>query len=158
MGRVLLPEGFVRAARAMQRRGGKVVFTNGVFDLMHYGHVQYLQKARRLGDALFVAVNSDRSTRRLKGPDRPLVPYRDRSAILAALECVDYVTRFDTDTPQALIEKVRPDVLVKGADYKISDIIGASAVRAHGGRVRRIPLARGRSTSALIRRIRRSIR
>lgn len=155
MGRVATQAAFVRAARRIQRSGGRVVFTNGVFDLLHYGHVAYLQRARKLGDALFVAVNTDRSTRRLKGPTRPLVAQGDRMKTLAALAAVDYVTAFDEATPERLISTVRPDVLVKGADYRLRDIVGAAAVRSRGGRVARIPLLKGRSTSALVARIRR---
>jgi D-beta-D-heptose 7-phosphate kinase/D-beta-D-heptose 1-phosphate adenosyltransferase len=155
MGRVLAPTAFLRAARTVQRSGGRVVFTNGVFDLLHYGHVAYLERARRLGDALFVAVNTDRSTRLLKGATRPLVPQQDRLRTLAALGCVDFVTAFDEATPEALIAKVRPDVLVKGADYRLREIVGADAVRSWGGKVARVPLLKGRSTSALVARIRR---
>lgn len=155
MGRALVRTAFVRAARKVQRAGGRVVFTNGVFDLLHYGHVAYLERARKLGDALFVAVNTDRSTRRLKGPARPLVPQRDRMLTLAALGCVDFVTAFDEATPGALIDEVRPDVLVKGADYRLKEIVGADAVKARGGRVARIALLKGRSTSALVAKIRR---
>jgi rfaE bifunctional protein nucleotidyltransferase chain/domain len=155
MGRVVAPDAFVKAARRLQRGGGRVVFTNGVFDLLHYGHAAYLERARKLGDALFVAVNTDASTRRLKGPTRPLVPARDRTRLLAALASVDFVTTFGEDTPAGLIARVRPDVLVKGADYRPGAIVGADAVRARGGRVVRVPLLRGRSTSALIDRIRR---
>jgi len=156
MGQVVGPRTFVRAARELQQRGRLVVFTNGVFDLMHYGHVTYLARARRLGDALFVAVNSDRSTRRLKGRSRPLVPQDDRMRTLAALECVDFVAPFEEDTPARMIERVRPDVLAKGADYRRDQIVGAETVTAYGGKVARIPLLAGRSTSALIRRIRRA--
>ena len=156
MGRVLAGPAFVQMARRVQARDGRVVFTNGVFDLLHYGHVAYLQKARRLGDVLLVAVNSDRSVRRLKGPSRPLVPLHDRMRVLAALECVDAVTSFHEDTPVRLIERVRPDVLVKGADYRVSEIVGSATVKARGGRVVRINLSEGRSTSRLIDRIKRS--
>jgi len=155
MGRVLSRVAFVRAARKVQRGGGRVVFTNGVFDLLHYGHVAYLQRARKLGDALFVAVNTDRSTRCLKGPSRPLVTQSDRMRTLAALGCVDCVTAFDEATPEALIARVRPDVLVKGADYRLRSIVGADLVRSFGGRVARIPLLKGRSTSSLVAKIRR---
>lgn len=156
MGKVVSNEAFVRAARGMQRRGGRVVFTNGIFDILHYGHVSYLQKARRLGDMLLVAVNTDRSTRRLKGPSRPLVPAADRVRVLAALECVDFVTAFDTDTPEQLMKRVQPDVLVKGADYKLNEILGGKEVKARGGRVVRIPLSKGRSTTNLVKKIRKS--
>jgi D-beta-D-heptose 7-phosphate kinase/D-beta-D-heptose 1-phosphate adenosyltransferase len=153
MGRVVPAKAFVAAARRTQQSGGRVVFTNGVFDLLHYGHVAYLERARKLGDALFVAVNSDLSVRRLKGPSRPLVPARDRTRVLAALACVDFVTTFGDDTPARLIGRVRPDVLVKGADYRLDAIVGADEVRARGGRVVRVPLLPGRSTSALVGRI-----
>lgn len=156
MGRVVTADAFVRLARRVQARRGRVVFTNGVFDLLHYGHVTYLQKARKLGEALLVAVNSDRSVRRLKGPTRPLVSVTDRMHVLAALACVDAVTSFDEDTPERLIERVHPEVLVKGADYKTKEIVGAAAVKSRGGRVVRVPLLRGRSTSRLIARIKRS--
>jgi len=153
MDRVVTRAGLIRAARKAQRRGERVVFTNGVFDLLHYGHVAYLQKARRLGDALFVGVNSDASVRRLKGASRPLVPLSDRMHLLAALECVDLVTSFGEDTPQQLIEQVRPDILAKGADYRQKDIVGAPGVKARGGRVVRIQLSKGRSTSKLVEKI-----
>lgn len=155
MGCVVTPVAFARAARRLKRAGKRVVFTNGVFDLLHYGHVSYLQKARGLGDALFVGVNTDRSTRRLKGDGRPLNPLRDRMHVLAALACVDYVTFFDDSTPAALIIATYPDVLVKGADYKSHEIVGADVVRANGGRVARVPLLKGRSTTRLVQKIRR---
>ena len=155
MGRVVTPAVFMRAARRLKKAGKRVVFTNGVFDLLHFGHVSYLQKARRLGDALFVGINTDRSTRRLKGDGRPLNSLRDRMHVLAALECVDYVTFFDDATPAALIVATTPDVLVKGSDYRVHEIVGADVVRAHGGRVARVPLLKGRSTSKLVQKIRR---
>jgi D-beta-D-heptose 7-phosphate kinase/D-beta-D-heptose 1-phosphate adenosyltransferase len=154
MGRVVTPTAFTRAARQVNKAGRRVVFTNGVFDILHFGHVSYLQKARSLGDALFVGVNTDRSTRRLKGDGRPLNSLHDRMHVLAALECVDYVTSFDDDTPAALIIATAPGVLVKGADYKTREIVGADIVKANGGRVARVPLLKGRSTSRLVRKIR----
>ena len=156
MGKVVTPDAMVRHARRIQREGGLLVFTNGVFDLLHFGHVSYLQKAKQHGDALLIGVNSDRSTRRLKGRDRPLVTVADRMGTLAALACVDYVTHFDEDTPAELIRRIRPDVLAKGADYKVADIVGAKQVKAAGGKIARIRLLPGRSTSALERRIRRT--
>lgn len=156
MGRVLSSDAFVRAARREQAAGGRVVFTNGIFDLLHYGHVAYLQKARRLGDLLLIAVNTDRSARRLKGPSRPLVPLSDRMRVLAALECVSAVTSFNEDTPEQLIERVRPDVLVKGADYRENQIVGARSVKTRGGRVVRVRLSEGRSTTRLIAKIKQS--
>ena len=132
------------------------MFTNGVFDLLHVGHVSLLEAARAEGAALVVGVNSDASVRRLgKGGDRPMVPGTDRARVLAALGCVDCVVLFDADTPRALITALRPDVLVKGADYARDDIVGAAEVEAWGGRVVRVPLVSGYSTSELLARLRR---
>ena len=139
-----------RFARAIQERGGSVVFTNGVFDLLHVGHARYLQAARALGDALIVAINSDRSVRAIKGPGRPLTPEAERAELLLGLACVDAAVIFDEDTPHAIITAVQPDVLVKGADWSADAIIGRDVVEARGGRVVRIPLVEGRSTSGLI--------
>ncbi len=138
---------------AWRAAGRPVVFTNGVFDLLHAGHVEYLEAARALGGALVVGVNSDASVRRIKGAKRPLVPQEERAELLAALECVDLVVLFDEDTPQTLIEALGPDVLVKGADWEEAEIVGAEWVRARGGRVERIPLREGVSTTAIIRRV-----
>jgi rfaE bifunctional protein nucleotidyltransferase chain/domain len=151
---VLTQAALVAAVRRIQRGGGKVVFTNGCFDVLHVGHVRYLQAARALGDALVVGVNADASVRRLKGPGRPLTPQRERAEILAALGCVDFTTIFGADTPLRLIEAVRPDVLVKGGDWPVERIVGREAVEAAGGVVRAIPFVKGRSTTALIGRIR----
>jgi rfaE bifunctional protein nucleotidyltransferase chain/domain len=132
-----------------------LVFTNGVFDVLHRGHVTYLAQARSLGAALLVALNGDASARRLgKGPDRPVNPLEDRLAVIAALESVDAVTWFDEDTPQALIGACRPEVLVKGGDWPVERIAGASEVLARGGRVESIAFEHQRSTSALLKRIR----
>jgi len=128
----------------------KIVFTNGCFDLLHPGHIDYLQKARNLGDLLIVAINSDASVRLLKGENRPIYPLSNRMAMLAALECVDFVVPFDEETPLRLIQKIVPDVLVKGADYKAEDIVGYNIVNEHGGKVLTIPLLEGHSTSRLI--------
>ena len=142
---------FVQALRA----GGKtIVFTNGVFDLLHPGHVRYLADARRVGDALIVGVNSDRSVRAVKGPERPITPEAERAEILGALRSVDGVVIFDEDTPHAIISRLQPDVLVKGADWAADHIIGRDVVEARGGRVVRIPLAPGYSTTAILERIR----
>ena len=140
----------VAAARASRR---KVVLTNGCFDLLHVGHVQLLERAKSLGDVLVVALNSDRSMRVLKGPQRPIVAQRDRARLVAALAAVDYVTIFDQPTPQRLIERLQPDVLVKGADWGSTQIVGRDAVTRRGGQVVRIPLRRGYSTTHLIERI-----
>ena len=130
------------------------MFTNGVFDLLHPGHVRYLQDARHEGDALIVGVNSDRSVREIKGPERPLTPEAERAEVLAALACVDAVVIFDEADPQQIIDRLQPDVLVKGADWTADRIIGRQTVEARGGRTVRIPLAEGYSTSAIIKKIR----
>ena len=132
---------------------GAVVFTNGVFDVLHRGHVALLVAARGEGEALVVGLNSDASVRRIKGPERPLNRERDRAFVLGALACVDAVVLFDDDTPAALVAALQPDVLVKGADYAPDEIVGADVVTARGGRVVRIPLERGFSTSGLIARV-----
>ena len=142
-----------RLSRGMARRERRLVFTNGCFDLLHAGHVELLQRARRMGDALAVAVNSDASVRRLKGPGRPVVGEKERMAVLAALECVDFVVRFGEATPEAIIRAVRPRVLVKGGDWRPDRIVGSDIVRRDGGTVRVVPLRRGVSTSRLIERI-----
>jgi D-beta-D-heptose 7-phosphate kinase/D-beta-D-heptose 1-phosphate adenosyltransferase len=131
----------------------QTVFTNGCFDLLHVGHIRYLREARRLGDLLVVGINTDGSVRRLKGPSRPVQPEQDRAEILAGLACVDYVVSFDQDTPLGLIEGLKPDVLVKGADWPIDRIVGREVVEGSGGRVVTIPYVPGVSTSALIERI-----
>jgi len=138
----------------MPRQGQKrVVFTNGCFDLMHAGHVSYLRAARHQGDLLVVGLNSDRSVRTLKGPSRPIVGQDMRAQVLEALECVDYITLFDDPDPLRLITALKPDVLVKGADWEEAQIVGAREVRDSGGDVVRIPLVTGISTSEIIRRI-----
>jgi rfaE bifunctional protein nucleotidyltransferase chain/domain len=143
-------------AVAWRRRvPGPVVFTNGVFDVLHRGHVALLVAARAEGGALLVGLNSDASARRLKGPERPVNRERDRAYLLAALACVDAVVLFDEDTPAELIGALEPDVLVKGADYAPGDIVGADAVMARGGRVVRVPLQPGFSTTDLIARVKR---
>ena len=137
-------------AKILKHRGGKkVVFTNGCFDILHVGHVRLFKKARRLGDILVVAVNSDRSLKKLKGPKRPLVGEKKRAEILSALDCVDYVTVFGEDTPKETILVLKPDILVKGADYNLHKIVGHDQVR----KVVRFPLVKGISTTDLIRKI-----
>jgi D-beta-D-heptose 7-phosphate kinase/D-beta-D-heptose 1-phosphate adenosyltransferase len=141
-------------AEAVHAGGKKLVLTNGVFDLLHPGHVRYLQAARRLGDALVVAVNSDRSARALeKGPERPINLAEERAEILAALECVDATVIFDEETPYEMVRALQPDVLVKGADWAEGTIVGADIVEARGGTVARIPLAQGYSTTRIIEKI-----
>ena len=144
-----------RAVRRARARGARVVFTNGCFDLLHAGHVQLLEHAKRHGDLLVVGLNSDRSVRALKGRGRPLVPQRDRARCLAALASVDYVVIFNELTPQRVVTRLVPDVLIKGADWAAGEIVGAEAVRNAGGRVARIPLLKGYSTSRLLARLRR---
>ncbi len=134
----------------LKNEGKKIVMTNGCFDLLHIGHVRYLQKAKQQGDILVVGLNTDQSTQSLKGPNRPLIPEAERAEILAALACVDYVVLFDEPTPLRLIEHIRPHVLVKGGDWEPHRIVGAQTVEQSGGKVLSIPLTPGRSTSNLI--------
>ncbi|MEW6388111.1 MAG: D-glycero-beta-D-manno-heptose 1-phosphate adenylyltransferase [Thermodesulfobacteriota bacterium] len=141
--------------RQLQAHGQKVVFTNGCFDLLHLGHVRYLEQARSLGDALIVGVNTDASARRLKkGPGRPVNPEGDRAAVLAALACVDRVVLFAEDTPLELISALQPDVLVKGGDYRPEEIAGREVVLARGGRVQVLPFVPGYSSTGLLERLR----
>ena len=142
----------------LHRRGKKIVFTNGCFDLLHVGHARYLTQARRQGDVLVVGLNSDRSVRALKGETRPLIPQADRAEILAALEAVDYVTVFDEQTPLELIKLLAPDVLVKGGDWKVDQIVGAKEVRRCGGKVVVAPEVEGRSTRGIIAEVTRRFR
>lgn len=137
-------------AQKLRRQKKKIVFTNGVFDILHRGHVDYLKKAKSFGDILIVGLNSDSSVRKIKGPNRPINKQTDRAYILLALEAVDYVVIFSEETPKRLIEQIKPNVLVKGADYKISEIVGADFVKANGGSVRRVRLSKGRSTTGII--------
>ncbi len=139
---------------ALRAAGKTIVFTNGVFDLLHPGHVRYLQRARGLGDALIVGLNSDRSVRANKGPGRPITPEAERAEMLLALEAVDAVVVFDEDTPHEVISALQPDVLVKGADWGEHAIVGRDIVEARGGRVVRIPVEAGHSTSAIVEKIR----
>ena len=141
---------FVRDARAAGRR---IVFTNGVFDILHPGHLRYLQAARRHGDVLIVGLNSDASVRRNKGPSRPINPEQERAEVLEALECVDAVSIFDDETPAEIIRRVQPDVLVKGADWPADQIVGRDTVEARGGTVVLEPVEQGYSTTAIIERI-----
>jgi D-glycero-beta-D-manno-heptose 1-phosphate adenylyltransferase len=150
------PEDAAEFARAVQQQGGRVVFTNGVFDLLHPGHIRYLQQARALGDALIVAVNSDRSVRALaKGADRPINPQQERVEVVLALGSVDAAVIFDEDTPHAIISRVLPDILVKGADWGADAIVGRDVVEARGGRVVRIEIVGGYSTTDIIHEVRR---
>jgi len=150
VGRVLDTDEAVRWRSDRRAQGQSVVFTNGVFDLLHAGHVDLLERARALGDVLVVGLNTDASTRRLKGERRPLLPEADRARVLAALAVVDAVVLFDEDTPAELVRRLEPDVLVKGADYAEDAIVGKDTVEARGGRVVRLPLVEGRSTSKIV--------
>lgn len=139
-----------------QRRAGrKVVFTNGVYDLVHPGHVEYLEAAKWAGDVLIVAVNSDRSVRANKGPSRPILPEGERAELIAALRVVDAVVVFDAETPAEIIRRLQPDVLVKGADWAADAIVGRDTVEARGGRVLRIDLVHGYSTTGIVEKVRR---
>jgi len=153
-GRILSSDAAAKLAAGIRARGGKVVFTNGVFDLLHPGHIRYLQEARRLGDALIVGLNSDRSVRANKGAERPVTPEAERAEILAALSSVDAVAIFDEQIPAEIIQRIQPDILVKGADWGAANIVGRDTVEARGGRVVRMELSPGYSTTELIRKVR----
>ena len=139
--------------KAARKKGKKVVFTNGCFDIIHAGHVRYLKKARSLGDMLVVGLNSDSSVKAIKGDSRPIVPQNERAEVLSALSSVDRVVIFNESTPEKLIKAIRPDVLAKGADWAAKDIVGADIVRENGGKVSRITLVKGRSTTNIIKKI-----
>lgn len=151
--KILSPEKMLGERQRLRSAGVRIVFTNGVFDLLHVGHVRYLAAARALGDALVVAINSDRTVRELKGPDRPVFDQAERAEILAALRVVDYVVVFDDLSPRKLIATLLPDVLVKGGDYQIDQIHGREEVEAAGGKVISLPFVEGASTTTLIERM-----
>ena len=148
--KILSPDEMLGVRQRLRAASKQLVFTNGVFDLLHVGHVRYLAQARELGDALLVAINSDRTVRELKGPNRPIFDQAERAEILAALRHVDYVTVFDDVSPRSLITKLLPDVLVKGGDYQLDEIHGREEVEAAGGKVISLPFVDGASTTALI--------
>jgi D-beta-D-heptose 7-phosphate kinase/D-beta-D-heptose 1-phosphate adenosyltransferase len=152
--KILSPDEMLGERQRLRAAGRRLVFTNGVFDLLHVGHVRYLAQARELGDALLVAINSDKTVRELKGPRRPVFDECERAEILAALRHVDYVTVFDDVSPRRLIAKLLPDVLVKGGDYQLDEIHGREEVEAAGGKVISLPFVDGASTTALIERMR----
>jgi D-beta-D-heptose 7-phosphate kinase/D-beta-D-heptose 1-phosphate adenosyltransferase len=153
-GKVILSlEELLRVREALRAEGRRLVFTNGCFDILHVGHVRYLAEARRLGDALLVAINSDASVRALKGANRPVMNEAERAEILAALSSVDFVTVFDEESPRTLISEVLPDVLVKGGDYRPEEIHGREEVERAGGRVLSLPFVEGASTTGIIERI-----
>jgi rfaE bifunctional protein nucleotidyltransferase chain/domain len=143
----------IEIRQELKSLGKVVVFTNGVFDLLHRGHVQYLTQARELGDILIIGLNSDISARKIKGVGKPLVKQEDRAIVLAGLSAVDFICFFDEDTPQKIIQAVIPDLLVKGGDYQIHEIVGRDIVEKNGGKVITIPVIEGFSTTDLIRRI-----
>jgi rfaE bifunctional protein nucleotidyltransferase chain/domain len=151
--KVLSGDQMLGERQRLRAAGKRLVFTNGVFDLLHVGHVRYLIQARALGDALVVAINSDRTVRELKGPDRPIFNQAERAEILAALRCVDYVTVFDDISPRRLIARLLPDVLVKGGDYDLDQIHGREEVEAAGGKVISLPFVEGASTTTVVERI-----
>ena len=139
-----------RIITGLKARGERIVFTNGCFDIIHVGHVEYLSKAKDMGDVLVIGLNSDRSVKRLKGKDRPINREEDRSKVLSALYFVDYITIFNDETPDRLIRKIKPDILVKGGDWQMKDIAGASFVKSYGGKVATVPFVEGFSTTSLI--------
>ena len=150
----IIPRSEITAlVESLKAQTKKIVFTNGCFELLHAGHVRYLTEARAQGDCLIVGLNADRSVNQIKGPHRPLIPEDQRAEVLAALFCVSYVVLFEEPDPLTLIEAIKPDVLVKGADWSEDDIIGAGLVRSYGGRVFRVALVGGISTTEIIRRI-----
>lgn len=150
MGQVINTANIESAFKVIRNEGKKVVFTNGCFDLLHVGHVRYLNSAKKLGDILVVGLNSDQSVKKLKGPSRPIQNENDRAEILASLGSVDYVIVFDEETPLELIHQVKPDILTKGGDYKIETIVGSDYVLARGGKVQPLEFVDGKSTSLLV--------
>ena len=153
MSRVLSKAGAVAWREELGRQGKRVVFTNGVFDILHPGHVRYLTTARSHGDALIVAINSDRSVRAIKGPERPVNPEAERAEVITALACVDAAVVFDQDTPWEIINAIQPDVLVKGADWPADQIVGRDIVEARGGVVIRVKVEEGHSTTNVIKKV-----
>ena len=153
MEKVVSLPALARIRARLRRQGKRVVFTNGTFDIVHRGHVEYLSAARKMGDVLIVGLNSDSSIRRIKGPRRPINRGADRAAVLAALASVDYVCSFGEDTPYRMIRRLLPDVLVKGADWKKAAIVGSDVVEQNGGSVRTVRLTPGRSTTNVIERV-----
>jgi D-beta-D-heptose 7-phosphate kinase/D-beta-D-heptose 1-phosphate adenosyltransferase len=153
MEKVVELQQLVKIRKELKQKGLKVVFTNGCFDILHRGHVEYLRKAKQLGDVLIIGLNTDQSVRRVKGEKRPINCQEDRAAVLAALEAVDYVCFFPEETPAHIIEALIPDILVKGADWKLDEIVGRETVRRAGGKVARIEQVPGASTRGTIRKI-----
>lgn len=152
-GKLKTLEGMVQIRKQLRNQGKRLVFSNGCFDILHVGHVRYLNAARAMGDALVVALNNDRSVREIKGSGRPVIPEQERAEVLAALACVDYIFVFDEPTPQAAIDLLVPDVLVKGADWEMTEIVGRETVEKAGGVVQNISLVEGASSSRIISKI-----
>ena len=142
-----------RIANRFRKNQKKIVFTNGCFDILHAGHVEYLERAKKFGNILILGLNSDSSTRRLKGPGRPVNSEKDRARVLAGLASIDFITIFNEDTPAKLIRAIRPDFLVKGADWKVSSIAGSTDVLSWGGKVKRVRLLKGRSTTGILKKV-----
>lgn len=153
--KILSAPALKRKIAGLRRKRKKIVFTNGCFDILHYGHISYLQKAKKNNRVLVVGLNSDASVRKIKGRGRPISKQRERAAVLAALECVDFVTIFNQDTPYNLIKKIVPDVLIKGADWKNKGVVGADIVKENGGRVELVRYLPNYSTTKIIKKIKR---
>lgn len=153
MGAILPLKKLVSTVRRLRARGKKIAFTNGCFDILHVGHVRYLAEARKMGDLLILALNSDASVRQIKGEKRPLVPQQERAEVVASLAAVDYVTLFDEPTPLKLIEYLQPDCLVKGGDWQEEAVVGRDAVMSRGGKVHLIPVVEGASTTNIVEKI-----
>ncbi|MBX7230741.1 MAG: D-glycero-beta-D-manno-heptose 1-phosphate adenylyltransferase [Bdellovibrionales bacterium] len=153
MGHVLTLEQWQVKAKDIRKNRKHLVFTNGCFDILHVGHVRYLQQARQLGDLLMVGLNSDSSVKKLKGESRPVQCEEDRAEILSALQCVDFVILFDEETPLSLIQQIQPDILVKGGDWSVEKIVGSNFVLSRGGQVQSLPFHPGRSTSLILKKV-----
>lgn len=147
------PQELKKIISRLKKQGKKIAFTNGCFDILHYGHVSYLEKAKRLTDILVIAINSDSSMRRIKGKTRPILNLGDRMGIIAALECVDFITSFNQDTPREIIKLLKPDMLIKGGDWNRNEIVGKNVVESYGGKVKTIPYIKGQSTTKIINRL-----
>jgi len=152
-GKIKSPNALKAIISGLKKKAKKIAFTNGCFDILHYGHVKYLEDAKKSADYLIVAVNSDDSVKRLKGVKRPLCVLNDRMKVLSGLSSVDYIVSFNEDTPLEIIQYLKPDILIKGADYKIKDIVGNDIVRSYGGTVKRVEYLKGLSVTSLIKKI-----
>lgn len=148
--KIFSKDNFLKKLSSIRKSRKKIVFTNGCFDILHLGHINYLKKARKLGDILVVGINTDSSVKKIKGPKRPLNKLKDRAGVLSGLWCVDYIVPFSENTPKLLIEAIRPDILAKGADWAKDKIVGADFVQSYGGRVYSLKFTKGYSTSRLV--------